>query len=699
MNKKIIFFFFATIFYCKLSKSLIQSNLVKQKSNRLDFYHSEAQIGEKSICEICDCEFFFAIKCYKYQDRRETMDRWRNTTLNRSHFLKFNKLIKIIFINSYNIELRIKYDTFDSMENLNYLTLDNIPQLTILPNLHQSNSIKEITVHNSQLKFISPDFCKLKDNLEKVDFSYNDLDDLKYVFDHCLRITLLDLSYNRIKSLAEVFNQELGLIDLNLSGNLLTSIGKDDFWFLKKLIELNLSRNRLTHIDQNAFDTIENLQKLDLSKNNLFSIPLHSKVYHTIKTFLLNDNQNLYYLPHARLFSSIHQLHLHYSYHCCPFLKKKPQIKTNSLHLQIDQPTEEFLKLLNNNYTIHAVRPTFELEEYKIVDSDKKITCVPLPDSFTPCENLLEDLWLRMAVWLVSILGIFSNISVVVYNTICGFQLYRCHNNQFIPTFLLSNLAIADSLMSLYLFLLALKDATSRHKFGQSALEWQTSFTCNFAGFLSTVSSVASAFCLSFITFDRYYAIRNSFDSKRIGLKTAIVWLALIWTSSICIALLPLFQVNSYSAYAICLPLQTKNTTHVIYIIFLNVLLIFCLLLISFLYGSIFVDTLNIERRSSFSSCSSELQLKIRFVQEKKLARNIFLLVMSNFFCWGPLVILSCYSLLTKQPINRDYFKILAVFIIPFNSLLNPFLYCFSRRTFRIFIKNEISRKKIFQLF
>ena len=674
------------------------SSETRVTNKTLNSYQKDVGIGGKNICEICDCEFLFAIKCYKLHEKGEIANKWKNTTLSRSHFLNFKKFIKIIFINSYNIEFRIKYDTFDSMQKLNYLTLDNIPQLTILPKLYFSNNLKEITIHNSQLKFISPEFCKFKSYLVKIDFSYNDLDDLKYVFDHCLNITLLDLSYNRIKSLVEVFNYEFKLIDLNLSGNLLTSIGKEDFYYLKKLIELNLSRNRLIYIDENAFDTIENLQKLDLSKNDLFSIPLLSRVYHSIKIFLVNDNPRLYYLPNSHLFTSICELRLHYSYHCCPFLKNKPKSFTFDLQPSgnIDQPTEEFLRLMDNNYTILAVRPTFELEEFKIFDIDKKIVCSPLPDSFTPCENLLEDLWLRMAVWIVSILGILSNFSVVLYNTICGFQFYRCHNTQFIPTFLLSNLAIADSFMSWYLFLLALKDATSRHNFGQSALEWQASFTCNFAGFLSIVSSVASAFCLSFITFDRYYAIRNSFDSKRIGLKTAILWIALIWVTSIFVALLPLFQVNSYSAYAICLPLQTKNIQHVIYIILLNILLISCLLLISILYASIFIDTLSIERRSSFSSCSSELQLKQRFVQEKKLARNIFVLVIVNFFCWGPLVSLSFYSLLTKKHINRHYFKILAVFVIPFNSLLNPFLYCFSRRSFRVFIRNEFLRKKLF---
>lgn len=322
--------------------------------------------------------------------------------------------------------------------------------------------------------------------------------------------------------------------------------------------------------------------------------------------------------------------------------------------------------------------------------------CSPEPDPFTPCENLLEDWWLRIAVWLISLLGILSNVCVVAYNIMISVLYYYNNNDINVSNFLITNLATADSLMSIYLLFIALKDATSRHTFGQSALDWQRSFSCNLAGFLSVVSSVASALCLAFITFERYYAIRNSLDSnKRISIKFALITSAIIWVISLIAAALPLFDLNSYSAYAICLPFDTRTYAYKIYIVCLNSLLVLCFFFICVCYGLIFISTMVIERRSSLSSCNNETQLKLRSLEDQKLARNISLLVVVNIICWGPMVYICAYSLITMSPMNRAQLKILAIFVIPFNSLINPFLYCISRRSFRMYLRSNIVKYKL----
>lgn len=143
---------------------------------------------------------------------------------------------------------------------------------------------------------------------------------------------------------------------------------------------------------------------------------------------------------------------------------------------------------------------------------------------------------------------------MVTYNIVHSILHYYYNYDVNVSTFLLTNLATADSLMSIYLLFIAIKDATSRHNFVQTALVWQRSFKCNLAGFLSIMSSVSSALCLAFITFERYYAIKNSFDySKRISIKAASVCTCFIWFISIIAASLPLLNFNSYSTYAVSL--------------------------------------------------------------------------------------------------------------------------------------------------
>lgn len=120
-----------------------------------------------------------------------------------------------------------------------------------------------------------------------------------------------------------------------------------------------------------------------------------------------------------------------------------------------------------------------------------------------PCENLLETLILRISAWLISMAGLLANTSVIVYNIAYSWLFYKSSHDLNVPTYLLTHLACADSLMSIYLSFIVMKDMQSRDKFAQSALEWQRSRGCSVAGFLGVLSALVSAFSLAFITFER----------------------------------------------------------------------------------------------------------------------------------------------------------------------------------------------------
>lgn len=115
----------------------------------------------------------------------------------------------------------------------------------------------------------------------------------------------------------------------------------------------------------------------------------------------------------------------------------------------------------------------------------------------------------------------------------------------------------------------------------------------------------------------------------------------------------------------------------------LNSILSSCFLFILGCYSLIFTTTLIIERRAS--------QPIGRDGDDTRLAFNITLLVVVNLVCWAPVVVLSARALLfsssssTSHPvIDRAHLKLLAVFVLPFNSLANPLLYCIGRRRFRM---------------
>jgi hypothetical protein len=306
----------------------------------------------------------------------------------------------------------------------------------------------------------------------------------------------------------------------------------------------------------------------------------------------------------------------------------------------------------------------------------------------------LEGKWCRVSVWFISLMGIISNLCVIIYHILNNISYYKSNIDVNVPSFLLTHLAVADSLMSIYLLFIVIKDSRSISNFGKSALEWQRSLGCNLAGFLSVASSVSSALCLAFITFERYYAIQNSINyNKRVSFKFAFIMVCLIWMISLVFSFLPLININSYSAYAICLPLDNRGLVYQAYIFALNFVFSVCFTFMCTFYAIIFFKTTFRKRKASFSECTE--QAKLRNIEDLKLARNILLLLTVNIFCWGPFLIFCIYSKVKTGQMNRSYLKIIAIFIIPFNSLINPFLYCLSRKNFRFYIKNCFARYKL----
>ena len=85
-------------------------------------------------------------------------------------------------------------------------------------------------------------------------------------------------------------------------------------------------------------------------------------------------------------------------------------------------------------------------------------------------ENLLDGWWLRSSVWFISLMGILSNLMVVAFNILYLLNYYYSNVDIHVPAFLLTNLAIADSLMAIYLLFIAIKDNTSRSNFGKVIL-------------------------------------------------------------------------------------------------------------------------------------------------------------------------------------------------------------------------------------
>ena len=96
----------------------------------------------------------------------------------------------------------------------------------------------------------------------------------------------------------------------------------------------------------------------------------------------------------------------------------------------------------------------------------RDVVCHPEPDAFNPCEDLMGNWNLRVAVWLVAVAALVGNLAVLLVLLSSRFRMT-------VPKFLMCNLAFADFCMGIYLLLIACMDAKSIGAYFNHAIDWQ----------------------------------------------------------------------------------------------------------------------------------------------------------------------------------------------------------------------------------
>ncbi|GFS66191.1 follicle-stimulating hormone receptor [Trichonephila clavipes] len=240
---------------------------------------------------------------------------------------------------------------------------------------------------------------------------------------------------------------------------------------------------------------------------------------------------------------------------------------------------------------------------------------------------------LRCGVWVVFLLALLGN-GVVVIVLIIG------KSKLDVPRFLVCNLASADFCMGIYLGMLAVVDASTLGEFKVFAIKWQSSISCEIAGFFGVFSSELSVYTLSVITLERNYAITHAMHlNKRLSLRHAFYIMFIGWTFAITMALLPLFGISDYSKFAICLPFETEDFFSLAYVIFL--------ILIN---GVAFLILMG---------CYLKMYCAIRGSQawnsnDSRIARRMALLVFTDFLCWAPVAFFSFTALCGLQLVSLE---------------------------------------------
>ncbi|XP_037038816.1 lutropin-choriogonadotropic hormone receptor isoform X2 [Bradysia coprophila] len=599
----------------------------------------------------------------------------------------------------------IKTGALQNMPRLRKLVLSEARNLKDVPSLEGCVSLETLRMDRASLSSVPSDLCLNSPRLKSLVLKSNKLRSIPELAS-CKDLRILDLSDNRIDSLHGKPLKGLGqLHDLLLSYNEIATIPYDAFFGVPNLQSLDLEGNTINFIHEDSFAGFVQLEDLNLGNNIFPKLPktgLH-RILH-LKTF---NNPKLREFPAPDTFPRIQTLVLSYAYHCCPFLplmtvptvSKHPSLKESVLFPtdddfdrtlwnnsqtdiwpQLHNLSKKFGSQINDlwdsfgqDFTYPGNLPAY-VEEYFEEETTPtrpfsseltpgSVQCLPMPGPFLPCQDLFDWWTLRCGVWVVFLLAMLGNGTVV-------FVLIFSRSKMDVPRFLVCNLAAADFFMGIYLGMLAVVDASTLGEFRMYAIPWQMSFGCQLSGFLAVLSSELSVYTLAVITLERNYAITHAMHlNKRLSLRHAGYIMIVGWIFALTMALLPLLGISDYRKFAVCLPFETTNgTASLVYVIFLM-----------FINGVAFLILMG---------CYLKMYCAIRGSQawnsnDSRIAKRMALLVFTDFICWSPIAFLSLTAVFGFHLISLEQAKVFTVFVLPLNSCCNPFLYAIMTKQFK----------------
>ncbi|KAL8604656.1 hypothetical protein ACOMHN_013436 [Nucella lapillus] len=292
--------------------------------------------------------------------------------------------------------------------------------------------------------------------------------------------------------------------------------------------------------------------------------------------------------------------------------------------------------------------------------------CIAPKDEISSCEDLLQSWTYRGFLWLVACLSLTGNVFC------CCARLFAkslASSSGF--SVFVANLTIADFLMGVYITIIGVADERFRGRYLYKDDIWKHSVTCKVAGFLSLLSSEVSALIIWFITLDRFIVLRFPFSTVRFNRTSAAVACLLTWLAGWCLAVLPLLPLTShwefYSQTGICVPLPVTRQDFKGRVYSFSVLIVLNFIVFLFISAGQALIYWTIQN-NALKTDSTKVS------QDMTIARRLITIAVTDFLCWFPIGLCGLLAL-AGTPIPGEVNVVLAIFVLPLNSAINPFLY------------------------
>eukprot|EP00057_Strongylocentrotus_purpuratus_P002292 XP_003724208.2 PREDICTED: G-protein coupled receptor GRL101-like [Strongylocentrotus purpuratus] len=288
---------------------------------------------------------------------------------------------------------------------------------------------------------------------------------------------------------------------------------------------------------------------------------------------------------------------------------------------------------------------------------------------------------LRIFIWILGTSAFIGNVLVVGYRLInSGWGRHTT-----VQSSLITNLAVSDFLMGLYMISIASADVYYQGSYAAHADDWQDSILCKVAGITSVVSSEASVFLITVISIDRCVHVVVPFKPQlHLSVRGARVVELIIWALAAFLGILPTLipdfvEGKFYGQSGVCLalPLTVDRPAGWHYSISLFIGVNFVAFLVTLLcYISIYcMFQMSKQRIVGKRNKSKE---DMRLAENIKLASRMALVVGTDLVCWLPIIVMGLMSASGTLTISAQVYAWTAVFVLPVNSSLNPYLYTFA---------------------
>ena len=515
----------------------------------------------------------------------------------------------------------------------------------------------------------------------------------------------------KVKKLDMSFNL-LGLEMFSLSA--VNDVG----FVYEELGELILQYNRISILRARKFIRLKNLYKLDLTHNNIKIIKSSAFAgLRRVTQLLLDYNQDLEVIEPEAFVGLTALLHLNIS---------QGKIKTLAVDTFRGLTKLQSIEFVNNG--LRVISPgafrglealdSLDLSGNSIQDFPRDMfqglkqlrhlstdsfkfcclasaqipfdRCLPPADEISDCEDLMSSPLQRSFLWILGSVAIICNLLVIVKRLRLSFQSkdnFRFRDN--VSSTLIISLGCADFLMGIYLLIIASVDVYYRGHYIEVSDTWRSSYLCKFCGFLSTLSTEASVFTLVFITIDRVICICLSQKSQvnlKFTMKTTYRLIILTWVAAFVMSFLPLvvkpyFNDQFYARSGVCLALHLTNAhpagwEYSVAIFLVTNCIAFLIILIA--YTCMYKKVVSARRLS---------RIMARHQREINTGKKMAMIVMSNFFCWFPVIIMGIIAM-CGVTLPAAVYSWTAVFVLPFNSALNPILYTIAHYKLTEFFTN-----------